>query len=178
MIKYNGLNWDNAEVSGVYSPHIYRIKQQEEFLAYAGFPTKGFILLGKFIDLTLAKVACERHDYAYGLSMANAKQEELLFVGSDYTKDFVKNIKDDDILDLLVDSPKVSNGRPFHRAASYCKAKKTALKQNNDGTILISFSFNPKETPLWLQHCSIGSDVLMGTVLDMEQSIAQEPLSK
>lgn len=172
---YQSLEWKESknalfEAAGKSTPHQYRIRATGvEVSAYAGFPERqSWIKLGRFQDLLLALIACERHDFAYASNAANARGQELVFAGSERTRERVNALRHsraEDILDLLVDSPKVGEGRPFHRAASYFEARKTGLKQGNDGQFTMTITFSAQNTPKWLIEASPGAQIAMGAVL-------------
>lgn len=124
--------------------------------------------LGIFKDLELAVLACERHDFGFAASVSPG----LVFSGSEGVVRWAEALRaegalDDDpdsLLDLLLDGPKTPNGRPFHRAASFLPARKTALKQERDGGLSLTVSVEPHLMPIWLVGAKPGSELVLGVV--------------
>ncbi|MBK1669086.1 hypothetical protein CKO28_13690 [Rhodovibrio sodomensis] len=129
--------------------------------------------LGTFRRPEDAVDAAEVHDWGFFQSLTIADGEEPAFQGSRREAPL-----DPDELSALqayaasaVDAGgmTVADGRPFTRAASFVRAKKTALKQNANGSMTISLEIGRGEMPIWLQDAPL-SELLMLGVVSMGQA--------
>lgn len=127
--------------------------------------------LGTFRDVELALVACERHDFAFARSRAEAEGQSCVFVGSERVAATARHLRtpeeeidSEQILDMLVPDYICKNGVPFRRMASYFEAKKTASKQNSDGSFVLTFTAPPRDIPIWLLESPLGTMVTLGAV--------------
>ena len=188
-VSYAGLDWRATsdalfQAAGTATQHRYRLRNVgEEIHANAGAlmpdgTTWSWIRLGRFQQIELAMIACERHDFAYASNVALSRDRQLVFVGSERTREIVAQIRadsdGDDVLDMLVEGPRVSQGRPFHRAASYFEAQKDALKQKADGRWILTLTLDAKNVPLWMLQTAPGSHLAMGAVLTTDGSTTEE----
>lgn len=160
------------QAEAINSPHIYIIIEHEnKFIVRAGFtkPYGSFIELGNFEDEIYAFLCAENHDFLYGQSRYKNNEEKYVFVGSEFVKktatEILKVPEGQEILDLLIDIPKLENGRPFFRVASYWNAQKGELKQLSDGTLQIVFITSVKELPQWLLESKKGAYIAMASLL-------------
>lgn len=173
-IRYLGLDWIKGKQAllGARSqttPHLYTLHAAgEEIIAYVGFydPQTGDahparIRLGRFRDLGLAQIACERHDFLYVRAAAESQNQEAIFIGSDATRTIAAEIEraapGENLADLLIDMPRSPSGAPFHRVASFFEARKETLKQGADGSWIVPLVVRAQEIPGWLRDAPKGT---------------------
>ncbi len=174
-VAYEGLSWNRGKralcgARSDFTPHIYTVQAAaEEMLAFAGFEgQEGKLRLGRFRDLELAMLACERHDFEYFAAQVESDDLVPFFQGSKRTQNVAKVLQEaapgEDLADLLSDAPRLPSGRPFHRAASFFEARKEALKQNSDGSWTIPLVIKAREIPNWLRDAPKGTQLSLGAV--------------
>lgn len=123
-----------------------------------------------FVNRQLAMLAAERHDWSLQVESEALRQRELVFVGSDRTRSLVATLRSEgeadgdpeELFDLLSNDYVCPDGRSFRRAASYFAAKKSALKQNANGSWTISFLADADAMPLWLSQAPLNLPCILG----------------
>lgn len=122
--------------------------------------------LGVFPNLDAAVFVAERHDFTYFQTYADHEGADAMFVGSDR----IKVLRDAlgeiglEAVEYIPGDYICPNGRPFTRAASYFAAKKTALKQNSDGSLTLQISIDADQMPVWMLNAPMGTLTLIGAV--------------
>ena len=129
----------------------------------AGWPR---LDLGHHADWQSAVDAAEIHDFGFAEGRVMADGREILFRGS--RRQTALDAEDFAILRAHAgptiggEAVTAPNGAPFTRAASFFQAKKTANKQNSDGSFTISLTLPAEDMPLWLTAAPFGSYLLLG----------------
>ncbi len=192
-LRYLGLNWIKGKhaLLGARSettPHLYTLHAAgEEIIAYVGFydPKTGDahparIRLGRFRDLGLAQLACERHDFLYVRADAEARDQDVIFVGSDATRATAAEIEraapGENLADLLIDMPRSPSGAPFHRVASFFEAKKETLRQCADGAWTVPLVVRAQEIPGWLRDAPKGTHLTVAAMRMAEGAPNEEAI--
>ena len=122
--------------------------------------------LGTVGDLELAILTAERYDYEIARGRAAAAGMPIQFRGSDRVQALVSafGAEEDGALGLLPGDHICPNGRPFSRMASYLQAKKSANKQNADGSYALTLTVPAREMPVWLAESPMGMQLVLGAV--------------
>lgn len=123
-----------------------------------------------FVNRQLAMLAAERHDWSLQVETEALRQRELVFVGSDLIRSLVATLRNegetdgdpDELFDLLSNDYVCPDGRSFRRAASYFEARKSALKQNANGSWAITFLADADVMPLWLSQAPLNMPCVLG----------------
>ena len=136
--------------------------------------------LGTHLDALTAIDAAELHDFGFHEARALARGEEVLFQGSRR----VAALDNDDLSILRAhagpqvggESATAPDGRGFSRAASFFTAKKTAYKQNADGSFTMNLTMDAEAVPVWLAGAAFGTQVFLGAVelREAEKSDSEE----
>jgi hypothetical protein len=191
--RYLGLDWIKGKQAllGARSdttPHLYTLHAAgEEIVAYVGFydPQTGDahparIPLGRFRDLGLAQLACERHDYLYVRADAEARGQDTVFVGSDATRATAAEIEraapGEHLADLLIDMPRSASGAPFHRVASFFEGRKETLRQGADGSWTVPLVVKAQDIPGWLRDAPKGTRLTVAAMRMAEGAPDEEAL--
>ena len=181
---YKGLSWirdpdgpDRLVANSVLAPVRYavdygdpeRIQSMVEFGEAGPADPTGWrpgIRLATVGDLELAILTAERYDYEIARGRAAAQGEPIQFRGSDRIQALVAafGADEDGALGLLPGDHICPNGRPFSRMASYLQAKKTANKQNSDGSYALTLTVPAREMPVWLSEAPMGLQLVLGAV--------------
>jgi len=170
---YNGISWEHRRANiwsapSATTPMSYIVEEIEDGLwaAKQGFqdiPGRPNAEIGRYVSMTVAMTACERHDFVYWASVIRRSGGQPVFMGSpDRVADFVSNLAEHeraDLMDMIAGDYTMQDGETFSTKASYFPAVKSALKQEKSGAYTATLSIEAADVPMWFLHLKPGAHI-------------------
>ena len=187
---YNGLPWTIFPMAGAKSgyrsvsdttPGGYLVEQIDQSrwrgrYGYEKSPGRPNVEIGAFTDAALAILACERHDFAFWSSTRKRGAVAPRFGGSEHVRNYVQSLDASDrdrLLPLILGDHVMSDGVSFSERASFMDVTKGSLRQDKDGSLLLTLSIPASKMPLWLMEKKSGGQVCIG-IADGEDPMTEE----